>query len=149
LAKQWGWQDQWKAQSGLCWICLQPIQRYAPQNHPKGPSEEHLVPVSRGGIGRWRNKLLAHRDCNSRRGAPFIWIKLSVFRRAAMNRIRAAVAGQKNGGPVPAAEEGVDLGLQSPAVFGSARTTKTTRRPTSVPSEMVGLRVSIQELTQR
>jgi hypothetical protein len=147
VGKQWGWHDQWKAQNGLCWICLEPIQRYAPQNHPKGPSEEHLVPVCRGGANGWRNKLLAHRDCNSRRGAPFIWIKLSVFRRAAMNRIRAAVTGQ-NGVSV-AVGEGVDLGLQSPAIFGSARKTVATRRPTSVPSKMVGLSVSIRELTQQ
>jgi hypothetical protein len=104
--RKWGWQQQWDAQGGLCWICLQPmLQNVGP--HPLAASADHIVPRSRGGGERWRNKLLAHQDCNGKRGAPFVWVKLSVLRRAAMARIKQALVAQRS-------VEGVDLGKQLP-----------------------------------
>lgn len=135
--RAWGWDLQWKVQRGLCWICLQPML-LEPAQHPKAMSIEHIVPKSRGGGESWRNKLLAHQHCNSARGAPYIWVKLNVFRAAAMARL--------NGSRTTV--EGVDLDSSYPS-RGSIRTTRPDCRPVTVPSEMAGkaLRVTLAELS--
>jgi 5-methylcytosine-specific restriction endonuclease McrA len=33
--------------------------------HPLGVSSDHIVPKSKGGSNKLRNRLLAHQDCNS------------------------------------------------------------------------------------
>lgn len=135
---RWSWEKQWAAQNGLCWICLDLMDR-TPPNAPNSATEDHLVPVLRGGANRWRNKLLAHQACNAARGAPFIWIPLNLFRRAAMKRI----CGRLKATTV----DGVDLSCSHP--FGSARTMHVpTRRLATVPSEMASraLRVPLAEL---
>lgn len=143
--RKWGWAQQWNAQRGLCWICLCPMQFNEPGDtyNPRGMSVEHIVPVSRGGGEGWHNKLLAHRICNSQRGAPFVWVPVRTFRRAAMVRIQNGLRQQTT-------VEGVDLGCS----HGSCRAPKrsaSTRRPVTVPSEMAGkaLRVSLAELSSR
>lgn len=99
--RQWGWEKQWGAQDGLCWICLKPMER-EPAQGPRAVSVEHIVPLARGGGGSWRNKLLAHQACNCLRGAPFIWVPLAAFRRAAMKRIRERLLTSR--------VDGIDLG---------------------------------------
>ena len=143
--KKWGWDEQWEAQRGLCWICLQPM-RTSPKVHPLTASIEHIVPLSRGGGHGWRNKLLAHQGCNCARGAPFIWVKLSLFRRLAMARVQGLV--------VETTVEGVDLMGSHPAIGRKAtgaigRSVKRSSRLARVPSEMASkaLRVSLAELS--
>lgn len=135
--QKWGRTRQWDAQRGLCWICLLPMLDASvdPSVDAMAASVDHLVARVRGGSESWRNKLLAHRLCNSERGAPFIWVKLAAFRRAAMARVTAA------------AHEGVDLGsavTEEPERRDDAR----SRGPATVPSKMAGqaLRVTLAEL---
>lgn len=58
----------WELQRGLCWICRDPMDPSLPENHPKGPSRDHLTPASRGGKGLSANMLWAHKRCNEERG---------------------------------------------------------------------------------
>ncbi len=54
-----------------CWLC----GRFVPpdfgrkHNHVESPTRDHVVPLSKGGEHKWSNVRLAHRGCNSRRGA--------------------------------------------------------------------------------
>lgn len=135
--RKWGWPQQWNAQRGRCWICLKPMILKAGL-HPLAASVEHIVPKARGGGERWHNKLLAHRACNSARGAPFIWIPVRVFRHAAMARLN---------GLLETTVEGVDLGCSYP--LGAPKRSATTRRLVTMPSEMASkaLRVTLGELS--
>lgn len=137
---KWGWEKQWNAQEGLCWICLEPMDKESIQE-ALTPSVEHIVPLSRGGGNRWNNKLLAHKICNSLRGAPFIWVKLSIFRRAAMKRIQ--------GRSEATSVDGVDLGCSYVLQARAPRRSASTRWPETEPSELSGkaLRVTLAELS--
>jgi hypothetical protein len=54
-----------------CWLC----GRFIPPdfgrkyNHAESPTRDHVVPLSKGGEHKWSNVRLAHRGCNSSRGA--------------------------------------------------------------------------------
>lgn len=67
-------------QQGICWICLKKM-KYS------DISKDHLIPKSRGG-GYGINILLAHKLCNSKRGAPDISMTPAEFRKYALERIR-------------------------------------------------------------
>ena len=139
--RKWGWAQQWNAQRGKCWICLRPM-RLERGLHPDSMSIEHVVPKSRGGGEKWHNKLLAHRACNSARGAPFIWVSLRKFRSAAMARLQGLL--------VQTTVEGIDLGCSYPS-SGAPKRSARLRRLVTAPSEMasIALRVTLGELSSR
>lgn len=143
MSRRWSWAKQWNAQGGLCWICLLPMKR-GNRLDPLAPSRDHIVPKVRGGGQSWRNKLLAHRSCNSKRGAPFIWIPLRRFRREAMLRISARLLLHQS------AQGGVDPGCSHPT-SGAPERHGQHLRPVTMPSEMAGkaLRVTLGELSSQ
>ena len=59
-----GNRDGWR-----CHLCGKSVRRDLPGSHRLGPTVDHLVPVSEGGTDAPENVALAHRICNSRRGA--------------------------------------------------------------------------------
>lgn len=60
--------DWFNAQQGFCWLCGTPMRfKYAARD-PGCATFDHLIPVREGGTWRADNLLLAHQDCNSRRG---------------------------------------------------------------------------------
>lgn len=64
--------------AGVCWICGKKTDLNDHTSDNSGtiicgdmyPSIDHIVPVSKGGNHTWDNVRLAHRICNSLRGAP-------------------------------------------------------------------------------
>jgi hypothetical protein len=56
------------AAEGICHLCAQPVDLSASGLNPFGPTIDHLVPLSLGGIDCRSNVALAHRICNTRRG---------------------------------------------------------------------------------
>jgi hypothetical protein len=54
--------DGWR-----CHLCCKAVSSKYNGMHPKGPTIDHLVPVSAGGVDERENVALAHRDCNVRR----------------------------------------------------------------------------------
>lgn len=141
--RRWGWDKQLEAQDGLCWICLERMD-LEPLQGDNSMSVDHIVPFSRGGANSWRNKLLAHQFCNSKRGSPFIWVPLNIFRRAAMKRVQA------KGRIQTTTVDGVDLGC-SYVHRTSAKTIRLKRRLATLPSRMASkaLRVPLAELSSR
>jgi hypothetical protein len=140
MSGKWNWAKQWNAQRGRCWLCLKPMLLDGGES-PDAVSEEHIVPRSRGGKDNWRNKLLAHRSCNSLRGAPFVWVKLPAFRRAAMKRIREMIS--------ETTVEGIDLGSSYRHMAGAKRRSVEARRLAACPSVNASgaLRVTLAELS--
>jgi hypothetical protein len=61
----------WIQQQGLCWICGKPMIRFGNPQARKAVSRDHIVPSCLGGRGEG-NFLLAHRQCNTDRGSPFV-----------------------------------------------------------------------------
>lgn len=59
-----GERDRWR-----CHLCLRRVSRTFKSPHPRSPSFDHLIPVSDGGTDAPENLRLAHRWCNSSRGA--------------------------------------------------------------------------------
>lgn len=53
----------------LCWLCGGSVRRRMLKRDPLGPSIDHVVPISRGGVDAPSNVRLAHLICNIRRGA--------------------------------------------------------------------------------
>lgn len=56
--------DEW-----CCGICSDPVDRELSGHHQWGPTLDHIIPRSLGGSDDPDNLRLAHRACNSRRGA--------------------------------------------------------------------------------
>jgi hypothetical protein len=52
----------WKRDKGTCQLCFTKIRRKTER------SMDHIIPVSEGGEHSYRNTVLAHRSCNSRKG---------------------------------------------------------------------------------
>ncbi|WP_159107502.1 HNH endonuclease [Streptomyces rubrogriseus] len=48
-----------------CQLCHEPIDRAIAWPHPKSPSIDHIVPLSRGGAHALSNVQSAHLGCNS------------------------------------------------------------------------------------
>ena len=71
--------DLVKREKGVCWICGQTVDMHdcywkgksfvAGNNYP---SIDHVIPLAKGGRHEWQNVRLAHRVCNSRKGAKLI-----------------------------------------------------------------------------
>lgn len=60
---------QWSADGKPCVLCGEAIDFTLSGLDPKGPTEEHIVPVSLGGdLIAWENKAVSHRICNLKRG---------------------------------------------------------------------------------
>lgn len=59
----------WDLQNGLCWICHAPLDLSLEWPNPKFVTGDHLRPKSKGGKGLHNNQLLAHSECNHKRGA--------------------------------------------------------------------------------
>ena len=58
----------------VCQICGEPVDpTLAQMNLPDAPSIDHVHPLSRGGEHTYANVRLAHRRCNTKRGAPLTW----------------------------------------------------------------------------
>lgn len=57
---------------GICWLCGGLCKFGPDSNADDYPSIEHVIPISRGGMDEWKNVRLAHRICNSLKGAKII-----------------------------------------------------------------------------
>lgn len=62
-------QTLYERDRGVCWICGKPCRLDVDYNDNHYPSIDHLIPISKGGKDEWGNVKLAHRICNSVRGA--------------------------------------------------------------------------------
>lgn len=58
-----GERDGWR-----CHLCRRQVNRNLRSPHPRSPTFDHLIPVSRDGTDEPENLALAHRVCNTRRG---------------------------------------------------------------------------------
>lgn len=54
---------------GVCWLCQKPVPPNFDSMDTTSPTRDHVIPLVRGGHHTWVNVRLAHRGCNSRRGA--------------------------------------------------------------------------------
>lgn len=52
---------------GRCYLCGDDVLFLYNFNHPKYPTIEHVVPISKGGTHSWDNVMVACRDCNTRK----------------------------------------------------------------------------------
>jgi 5-methylcytosine-specific restriction endonuclease McrA len=59
-----GNRDRW-----ICQLCHQVVPRFTHCTDPASATIDHVVPISAGGLHEWDNVQLAHRGCNSARGA--------------------------------------------------------------------------------
>lgn len=70
-----GWRNDslmpalWAAQRKLCFHCAEPMNWTGPSYADRKVSREHLFPKSTTGRGLFNNIVLAHRSCNTARGA--------------------------------------------------------------------------------
>lgn len=69
-------QALYKKENGICYLCGQPVDmndyKMIRGNKVCGgryPSIEHVIPLSKGGEHSWENVRLAHRACNTKKGA--------------------------------------------------------------------------------
>lgn len=58
--------------NGVCWICGGLCDYDADPNDNNYPSIDHVIPIARGGKDEWENIRLAHRLCNSLKGATMV-----------------------------------------------------------------------------
>jgi 5-methylcytosine-specific restriction endonuclease McrA len=61
-------QDLIKRDRCVCHLCGRKVNPHLSGMHPKGPTVDHLVPLSAGGDDELSNVALAHRACNVKRG---------------------------------------------------------------------------------
>lgn len=61
---------QFEHQQGRCCWCLEPMTGHpnSGNNDPKFATWEHIIPRSRGGTNELINLVLAHYECNQKRG---------------------------------------------------------------------------------
>lgn len=57
---------------GICWICGGRCDKDADSNDNMYPSVDHVIPISHGGKDSWDNVKLAHRLCNTLKGAKVL-----------------------------------------------------------------------------
>lgn len=69
--------DWFDAQHGFCWLCGTPMHFPYKQRDRLCATFDHLVPVMYGGTWAPENLLLAHLDCNGRRGnkREIFWLR--------------------------------------------------------------------------
>lgn len=58
-----GERDHWR-----CGLCGQQVVQSLSGVNPEGPTVDHILPISRGGLDEWDNVQLAHRRCNTLKG---------------------------------------------------------------------------------
>lgn len=58
--------------NGVCWICGGVCDYDADPNDNNYPSVDHVIPIACGGKDEWSNIRLAHRLCNSIKGANIV-----------------------------------------------------------------------------
>lgn len=58
--------------SGSCHLCGDPVDMSLKCPDPQSPTIDHLVPLSKGGPDVLGNVMLAHRWCNTSRGAKYL-----------------------------------------------------------------------------
>jgi 5-methylcytosine-specific restriction endonuclease McrA len=64
------WRELGERDGWQCHICNRKVQKRAgTAKQPKGATVDHIVPVAHGGSHTWDNVALAHRVCNTSRGA--------------------------------------------------------------------------------
>lgn len=63
------WSLVWRQAGGKCALCGQRVERDTNPSNPRGATVDHIVPLSRGGEHAPWNVQLAHRSCNSAKGA--------------------------------------------------------------------------------
>lgn len=56
--------DGWR-----CHICRRKVDKGLSGRDRMGPTLDHLIPIAQGGEHSYANTALAHRSCNSRKGA--------------------------------------------------------------------------------
>jgi 5-methylcytosine-specific restriction endonuclease McrA len=56
------------SQQGKCWLCGLQMRDTGKKTHPLFATWDHVLPVSKGGSNKQENLMLAHRECNIRRG---------------------------------------------------------------------------------
>jgi 5-methylcytosine-specific restriction endonuclease McrA len=54
---------------GKCYLCGDATLPVRSKDTRRGPSIDHVVPLKHGGTHTWDNVRLAHRSCNSAKGA--------------------------------------------------------------------------------
>ena len=52
-----------------CWLCDEPVDPEMSVNDPRGPSVDNIATKSKGGKARPGDERLAHRACNTKKGA--------------------------------------------------------------------------------
>jgi 5-methylcytosine-specific restriction endonuclease McrA len=52
---------------GICQLCFEPVLIGAPNNHSKQPTQDHIIPLSKGGEESYANSQLACRHCNNKK----------------------------------------------------------------------------------
>ena len=60
--------DLFVASGGKCHLCGNKVNMNLSGSHPEGPTVDHLLPLSDGGLDCRTNVALAHRRCNIKRG---------------------------------------------------------------------------------
>jgi hypothetical protein len=122
------YQRLWDLQFGLCWICCKPMTQREASKDRKAATMDHIVPLSRGGVNKPRNKLLAHAKCNGQRHNPQVWTPTSVLRKLAFQRLQDVNSGAVSA-PAPRA-------VSTSAVSqGTGRVSKQ-RAPAALPEEL-------------
>lgn len=57
---------------GTCWLCGKQCDYSAETNDNNYPSIDHVIPIAHGGKDEWKNIRLAHRGCNTLKGAKIV-----------------------------------------------------------------------------
>ncbi len=65
-------QKLYERDNGVCWICGGLCDYDADPNDNNYPSVDHVIPIACGGKDEWSNIRLAHRLCNSIKGANIV-----------------------------------------------------------------------------
>ena len=64
------WRKVAECNGWACHLCGEPVKQVAGTAHePKGATVDHIIPIALGGPHTWDNVALAHRRCNTARGA--------------------------------------------------------------------------------
>ena len=58
----------WEKGQGVCDLCPELIDRFLSYPDPMSPSQDHIIPISRGGTHTMDNLRITHWICNIRRG---------------------------------------------------------------------------------
>ena len=65
--------DRW-----VCQICHHRVDKLLSSPHKMGPTLDHIIPLAKGGEHSYANTQLAHRSCNSAKGAKLLIPSLTI-----------------------------------------------------------------------